>query len=103
MDDSGIFHGFYFTNTPLSIGYLANQIPLCPQVVDVSRLGIFPNKAKALITKYWGSTLPALPPSASSPIKTTYCVSAAPCAFYSQYNYCDIQKKVPEKLSLTGT
>lgn len=65
---------------------LANQIPLCFQV------GIFSNKAKTPITKYWGNNLPTLPPSAFSLIKTTYYVSAAPCAFYSQYNYCDIKK-----------
>lgn len=85
MDGSVTFRGFYFINSP----YASNIWLIRYHYVWL----IFPNEAKTLRPKYWGNILPALPPSASSPIKTTYCVSIAPCALYSQYNYYDTKKK----------
>lgn len=64
--------------TPL-ICYLTHQIPLSFQFAL--------SKENMFIIKFEGTILPALSRSASSPIKTTYCVSVVP---YSQYNYFDI-------------
>lgn len=89
MDGSGTSHGFYFIKTPDQSGTWLIIYPHAP------RLLVFPNKAKALGTKYWENIifLPALPPSASSLIKTIYCGRVAPGALYSQCNYCAIKKE----------
>lgn len=68
MDGSGMSHSFYFIDALYESAIGLIRYPY------VFRLLIFPNKANALITKCWGNILPAHPPLASSPIRTTYWV-----------------------------
>lgn len=97
MDGSGTSHSFYFINTPHQSSTCLIIYPHVPRLSSQTKPRLSEPKENIL-------TLPALPPLASSLRKTIYCERVAPCALYSQCNYCAIKKRKKNgELNITGT